>query len=156
MPNSIFNVLYIDYIKPMRTLWMVIFVTIIFVTAAFFAYKWYIKSTIENLGTSDVANNNRRVSEAELLFFSADWCPHCKNAKPEWDSFKKEYDGKEMGFYKINCQSVDCTDGENELIQKYSIDGYPTVIMIKDNERVNFDAGITESSLKSFIESSLN
>ena len=140
----------------MRTLWMVIFVTIIFVTAAFFAYKWYIKSTIENLGTSDVANNNRRVSEAELLFFSADWCPHCKNAKPEWDSFKKEYDGKEMGFYKINCQSVDCTDGENELIQKYSIDGYPTVIMIKDNERVNFDAGITESSLKSFIESSLN
>tara|TARA_B110000285_G_C15118681_1_gene615715 strand:+ start:847 stop:1317 length:471 start_codon:yes stop_codon:yes gene_type:complete len=156
MPNSIFNVLYIDYIKPMRTLLMVIFVTIIFVTAAFFAYKWYIKSTIENLGTSDVANNNRRVSEAELLFFSADWCPHCKNAKPEWDSFKKEYDGKEMGFYKINCQSVDCTDGENELIQKYSIDGYPTVIMIKDNERVNFDAGITESSLKSFIESSLN
>ena len=98
MPNSIFNVLYIDYIKPMRTLLMVIFVTIIFVTAAFFAYKWYIKSTIENLGTSDVANNNRRVSEAELLFFSADWCPHCKNAKPEWDSFKKEYDGKEMGF----------------------------------------------------------
>ena len=156
MPNSIFNVLYIDYIKPMRTLLMVIFVTIIFVTAAFFAYKWYIKSTIENLGTSDIANNNRRVSEAELLFFSADWCPHCKNAKPEWDSFKKEYDGKEMGFYKINCQSVDCTDGENELIQKYSIDGYPTVIMIKDNERVNFDAGITESSLKSFIESSLN
>ena len=140
----------------MRTLLMVIFVTIIFVTAAIFAYKWYIKSTIENLGTSDIANNNRRVSEAELLFFSADWCPHCKNAKPEWDSFKKEYDGKEMGFYKINCQSIDCTDGENALIQKYSIDGYPTVIMIKDNERVNFDADITESSLKSFIESSLN
>jgi len=156
MQNSIFNTLYVNHVKPMQTLLTVCFVAIIFIVAAILAYRWYLKSTIENLKTSDIANNNRRISEAQILFFSADWCPHCKNAKPEWDSFAKEYNGKEIGHYKLDCQSIDCTDGENDLIQKYSINGYPTVIMIKDNERVDFDAGITETSLKSFIESALN
>ena len=28
---------------------------------------------------------------AELLFFYADWCPHCKTAKPICNDLKTEY-----------------------------------------------------------------
>ena len=47
-----------------------------------------------------MANNNRGTSEAKLMFFSADWCPHCKKAKPEWDKFSSEYANKEIGYYE--------------------------------------------------------
>ena len=50
-------------------------------------------------------------------------------------------------------ESVDCTDGENRLIQEYSIDGYPTVIMIKDGNRVNFSGRITEENIQQFADS---
>ena len=32
--------------------------------------------------------NNKEVA----LFFSVDWCPHFRKAKPEWYAFKNEYD----------------------------------------------------------------
>ena len=72
-----------------------------------------------------------------------------------WDDFTSEYNGKEVGFYKINCQSVDCTDGNSELIQEYNIDGYPTIILLKDNKRINYDARITGENLKQFVEDTL-
>ena len=28
-----------------------------------------------------------------LRFFYANWCPHCRDAKPEWDSLVKRYKG---------------------------------------------------------------
>jgi len=49
-------------------------------------------------------------------------------------------------------ESVDCTDGENPLIQEYSIDGYPTVILVKDGKKVNYSGRITEENLQQFVE----
>ena len=39
------------------------------------------------------SNSSSATKEAEILFFYADWCPHCKQAKPEWESFKEQYNG---------------------------------------------------------------
>jgi thiol-disulfide isomerase/thioredoxin len=152
MAGNIFNVLYTDYVKPLEKLIITLLVFIIFVIAGYYGYIWYVKSTIENYDAEDMSNNNRRVSEANLKFFFADWCPHCKRAKPEWEKFMNEYNGKEEGYYKISCETIDCSDGDNSQIQEYSIDGYPTVFMLKDNKRVNYDAKITEPNLKQFVE----
>ena len=155
MGQNIFSTLYNDFIKPLQNQLLIFLMLIIFAVAGYFGYLWYVKPTIENLNNDDVSNNNRRISEAQIMFFSADWCPHCKKAKPEWSNFTSEYDGKEVGFYKIRCQSVDCTDGNNELIQEYSIDGYPTIILLKDNKRINYDARITHENMKQFVEDTL-
>ena len=33
--------------------------------------------------------------EVDIMMFTADWCPHCKKAKPIWeDLFNNTYDGK--------------------------------------------------------------
>jgi thiol-disulfide isomerase/thioredoxin len=153
MAPGIFSALYKDFIKPLEKQLVTLFVFIIFIVAGYYGYNWYARSTIENLSNTDMSNNNRRISDAKIMFFFADWCPHCKKAKPEWEKFTATYNNKDVGFYKIICDSVDCTDGENRLIQEYSIDGYPTVILVKDGKRVNFSGRITESNLNDFIES---
>lgn len=153
MAPGIFSVLYKDFVKPLEKQLVTFFVFIIFAVAGYYGYCWFGKSTVENLSDENMANNDRRKSEAKLMFFSADWCPHCKKAKPEWDKFSSEYAKKVIGYYEIIPEAVDCTDGENRLIQEYSIDGYPTVIMIKDGKRVNFSGRITEENVQQFVES---
>ena len=153
MAPGIFSVLYKDFVKPLEKQLVTFFVFIIFAVAGYYGYLWFGKSTVENLSDSNMANPSRHKSEAKLMFFSADWCPHCKKAKPEWDKISSEYAKKEIGYYEIIPEAVDCTDGENRLIQEYSIDGYPTVIMIKDGKRVNFSGRITEENLQQFVES---
>jgi len=149
---NVFQLLYADYVKPLNKLIVTSILFLIFIIAGYYGYQWYAKSTIENLEAEDMANSNRRVSEAKIKFFSADWCPHCKKAKPEWEKFKDEYNGKTEGYYKISCEYIDCTDGDNPQIQEHSVDGYPTIVMIKDNKSVNYDAKITEPNLKQFVD----
>jgi protein disulfide-isomerase len=116
------------------------------------AYTWYIKPTVENLNASDISNDNTRSSESKMYFFYADWCPHCKSAKPEWDKFHKQFNNKQIGTYNIVPVGVDCSEGENPLIQEYGVDGYPTVILVKGDQRVNYDAKITYDNLVKYVE----
>jgi thiol-disulfide isomerase/thioredoxin len=149
---KVFQILYADYLKPLNKLIVTSILFIIFIIAGYYGYQWYAKSTIENLEAEDMANANRRISEAKIKFFSADWCPHCKKATPEWEKFKQEYNGKTEGYYKISCETIDCTEGDNPQIQEFSVNGYPTIIMLKDNKPVNYDAKITEPNLKQFVD----
>lgn len=151
MSTDIVSTLYTDYVKPFQTHLVTLFVILIFVMATLLAYKWYIKPTVENLNAADISNDNKRESEVQMYLFSADWCPHCKRAKPEWDEFSKNYSNKKVGTYNITPIAVDCSEGDDPLIQKYSIDGYPTVLMIKDGQRVDYDAKITLDNLSKFV-----
>lgn len=152
MSSNILDILYQSYVKPYQRYLLILMLIVIFSIAGMYAYKWFAKPLIDNRGAENMSNNDRRVSEVDILFFTADWCPHCKKAKPEWNKFSSVYHGKTLGFYKINCVPVDCTEGNDPRIQEYSVDGYPTVIMVKDQKRVNYDAKITESNLKQFVE----
>ena len=91
MAPGIFSTLYKDYIKPLEKLLVSVFVLLIFAFAGYYGYNWYARSIVENLSSTDMANNNRRISEAKVMFFSADWCPHCKKAKPEWEKFSSSF-----------------------------------------------------------------
>ena len=114
--NNIVSILHNDYIKRYKTQITIFIVIIIFVIASIFAYKWFIQPTVENLN-EDLSNDSKRTGESQLYFFHADWCPHCKRAKPEWDNIVKNYDNKHtiMGYkgaYRtVLCAAVD----ENEF-----------------------------------------
>lgn len=151
MSNNIVSILHNDYVKPYQTHIMVFIVIIIFVVAGMFAYNWYIRPTVENLNEQDLSNANTRSGESQLYFFYADWCPHCKRAKPEWEKIVKNYDNKDFGKYKLKTIEVDCSEGDSPLIQQYGIDGYPTIIMVNNNKRINYDAKIMYDNLDKFI-----
>jgi len=95
---------------------------------------------------------------ATLMLFYVDWCPHCKTAKPEWESLKSDYDGKSINGYTVNFTEYNCTNESAEtsqLMDKYNIEGYPTIKLIKDNQVIEYDAKPTKSTMEQFLHTVL-
>jgi hypothetical protein len=132
-------------------------ILIIFVVVAYYGYNRAMAH--EKNRFKDVANANRRNKETIVYFFHVDWCPHCKKALPEWKKFVSNYDGKEINGYKLKCLSKDCTEETSDitqLINKYKINSYPTVKLIRDGDTVDFESKITSNSLEQFANTMLN
>jgi thiol-disulfide isomerase/thioredoxin len=145
------------FIKPYYYTILIVSLIIIFILIAVFVYNRH--TATENF---DMANDSQREDGIELsvYFFRADWCPHCKKAEPEWNSFSQTNNGKILQGYKINCVDVNCTNEEDSdvttYINKFNIQGYPTIKMIKDGKTIDFESRITTSSLNTFLESMLS
>ena len=144
------------YIRPYYNYIITLLIVIILLLAAYFVLKRY--NFFENF---DVANDSdKQGSECVIYFFHADWCPHCKKALPEWESFKQTNDGKMINGYKINCVDVNCTNEDDanttQYINKFNVEGYPTIKMLKDSKVIDFESRITTSSLNSFLDTMTN
>jgi len=118
-------------------------------------------SSIEGLTNSDSSNSNGTNSSSnspiELMIFSADWCPHCKAAAPEWEKIEEEYssktiNGRSVIFTKVNCTEE--TPDIEKLIKQYDVSGFPTVKLLKDGSVIDFDAKPTYDNFKSFLDTS--
>ena len=112
------------------------------------------RTTSSNSAGASAGENSGK--EALIYFFHADWCPHCKKAQPEWDTFKMSHHNKTVNGYTIKCISVDCTDDKEStaknLINQYNVESYPTVKMVKDNTTIDYDASVKTESLKKFVD----
>ena len=156
MPG-ITTVLYNDFIKPRKRMILYVFLIVVFSIATYYAYVSIVKPRVgmyENFGT-EISNDNNRTAEGKIMGFFADWCPHCKTAKPQWATFcapMTENKSKKFGKYEVSADTVDCSDGNDPRIQKYSVDGYPTVIIIKDGETVKYEGKITTDNLEKFVK----
>lgn len=179
MPN-VFTVIS-DNIRPYLIPIMFIISVIVFSSLAYYAYTNYYIPYVEKEKSSDVANNPNRKKIANIYFFFVDWCPHCKTAKPEWNSFKVKYNNTEVNGYIVKCYSINCTDDNGsidivdipadmddglkkefttpvkitDLIRKYNIEAYPTIKMTKDNYTIDYDAKISADSLDKFVNTAL-
>ena len=145
---TIVEIIYRDYLWPHKRKILVFFLVLLFILVSIFAYKKYAQDKMKK-PEDDIANANRNKNQAQILFFSTEWCPYCKKAQPEWDKFSKK--NKD-----IVCSKIDCTDGANAdvitYIQKYDIQHYPTVKMLYKGDVIDFDAKITEDSLTKFVD----
>jgi thiol-disulfide isomerase/thioredoxin len=107
----------------------------------------------ENTSSDDIGDK-----QAELIFFTVDWCPHCKSAKPEWNDLIAQHEGKQINGYTVNFREYDCTnetDEINRLIATYKIEGYPTIKLLKDGEVIEYDAKPKKDTLSQFLQSVL-
>jgi len=130
---------------------------ILFSLLAVYYYYYYIlpemnpkyKPNNERVTDSDSGNNI-----AELLFFYANWCPHCKAAKPIWNELKTEYENKSINGYKIVFTEVDCSEETSEtekMMNQYNIEGYPTIKLLKDGQVIEYDAKPNKDTLVQFL-----
>jgi thiol-disulfide isomerase/thioredoxin len=127
------------------------------------AYKYFTNSKHTQYKINNQFNSvnndseNGTPSEAEIIIFYVDWCPHCKTAMNQggpWDVIKKEYDGKVVNGYKIIFTEVNCTEETSEIekmIEKYKIEGYPTIKMLKNGQVIEFDSKPSVETLSQFI-----
>lgn len=150
--------------RPYTKYVTILFIVVIFILVALLAFKYFIPiPTITNERFSDVANANQRTLNADIYLFFADWCPYCVKAKPEWQKFKTDYDGKTINNYVIKCHDVDCTkEGKDDpniasMMQSFEVKSFPTVkLSTDDGKKVAFDAKVTSDNLNNFVNSVLN
>lgn len=92
-----------------------------------------------------IRQNNENFSERPTVyFFYVDWCPHCKTAKPKIKEFKSKNPN-------VNVKEVDC-DKDKELAKKFNVRGYPTVYLVKGEEKTELDEGISVESLNKLVK----
>ena len=125
----------------------------------YYMYKQYANSnTLFKANRENVPKDQNSNKIATLMLFYVDWCPHCKTAKPEWDSLKSEYEGKSINGYTIQFTEHNCTNESAEvsqLMDKYNIEGYPTIKLSKDNQIIEYDAKPTKSTMEQFLNTVL-
>lgn len=123
-----------------------------------YMYYNYLKNVSREVYESvhdDLQTADRR---AEIMFFHTTWCPHCKSAKPEWDELKAVHNNSTINGYKVTFTEIDCTEETpevEELIQKYKIEGYPTIKLIKDGQVIEYDAKPTKETMLEFLNTVL-
>jgi thiol-disulfide isomerase/thioredoxin len=103
-------------------------------------------------------DDNQVNKSAEMLLFYVDWCPHCKTAKPVWNDIKSEYENKTINGYKVIFTEVNCTEETAEVEQmmnKYNIEGFPTIKLLKDGQIIEYDAKPTKETMTQFLNTVL-
>ena len=146
------------------TIVIIILVILFIILALYYYYYYYVfpklktkyNANNEHLSSSNSAGGSDK--QAELLFFYADWCPHCKTAKPNWESIKTQYQNKTINGYHVIFTEVNCTtetaDSE-QMMNKYNIEGFPTIKLLKDGQIIEFDAKPTRETLNEFLNTVL-
>lgn len=156
--------------------WVMVFLLVLFLGVGIYFYMKNSSSALDKK-KSNVANanassaSNKSISgmtgtsdtyddgTLDVLFFSADWCPHCVKAKPEWEQFVKKYNNQTVKGYTITCvggdKGVNCTNSDDpevkEATAKYKIQHFPTLIFIQNGNQVEFDAKINMKNLEDFV-----
>ena len=92
---------------------------------------------------------------AQLYLFKVDWCPHCKTAKPFFDEVETELNGRLINDkYTVVFKTVDC-EGEPDMADKFKIEGFPTIKLVKDGQVIEYDAKPDKEKIKEFLETVL-
>ena len=133
---------------------------LLFVVVAIFYYFYYV---VPSLNPKYEPNSEPPIgggssNKAELLFFYADWCPHCKAAKPIWNDLKSEYENKTINGYQVIFTDVDCSEETAEvekLMNQYSVEGYPTIKLVKNGQVIEYDAKPSKETLTQFLNTVL-
>lgn len=137
----------------MMSIYIILFILLLSCGLAYIAYRIYTESQkdtrkyIEN----NEFNDKRKSKKDNLLFFYANWCNHCQKSKPIWDNAKRD-----NNFQQFNLNFIDINgekEENSELLQKYNIKEYPTVILEHDNKKIIFDANLTNETLMKFLTS---
>ena len=140
--------------------WLIIGSIIVFILIAVGFYTYYTSSSKPRYSANNEdggsSGNPASGQTAELMFFFADWCPHCKTAKPIWQDLKATH--KTVNGYTIIFTEVDCSEETPEvekLMNQYNIEGYPTIKLIKDGQVIEYDAKPTKENLHKFLNTVL-
>ena len=117
--------------------------------------RFLFKESFQTASASASASNT-----ATILFFSADWCPHCQKAKPEWEAAKGKMNGTSVKGNTLVFTEVDCTAkppsaDTQALMKQYSVQGFPTIVLVKNGTSKTLEGKPTQESISTFINSNM-
>ena len=125
---------------------------LVFVIGAYFLYRKFFSSSVGFSTITEGITDSQKTPE--IMFFYADWCPHCKTAKPEWNKTKEYLDENKIKNNKVYCVEYDCSQktGETEkIMNEYKIEGFPTIKLQYDNTIHDFNETPTKDNIIAFL-----
>tara|TARA_Y100000389_G_C17451470_1_gene515117 strand:+ start:2273 stop:2761 length:489 start_codon:yes stop_codon:yes gene_type:complete len=147
--------------KSNKQLIFIFILLAIFIGLAIYVYNNYIAGMLDpNYVENNEFIDTTAKTYTEVYFFHTNWCPHCKKAKPIWNQLKDKYDGKIMHDSVLTFKIVNGDDEEdfiNDFESRYKkeIDGYPTILLVKNDKVLEYDGKPNYESLSKFVEISL-
>ena len=95
--------------------------------------RHFFNASIEGFETSTSDfNSTLGTSGKKLVLFYADWCKHCKNFKPTWESVSSSINTEENK--KMISVNVGNNSSESQsLMKEYNVTGFPTIVLIDQN-----------------------
>lgn len=141
---------------------MIIFILIaLFLGAAFFVYNKYVAPKLNpNFVANREFTKSNPLDSAEIYLIYAKWCPYSKKVLPVWDELKEKYDRKVINKFSVVFKDYDGDTQEKEIDEiskrfNKKIDGYPTIMLVKENEVIEFDATPNMENLSEFLNRTL-
>lgn len=137
--------------------WIYLFIVFIFIALSIYTYRKYVTPMVDEKYKDNQEFLDKPVEEkkvAELYMFIVDWCPHSKIALPIWQELKTETEGKLIHNYQVVFNLVNGEE-QPDLADKFKVDGYPTIKLMKGNQIIEYDAKPELENLKEFINSVL-
>jgi thiol-disulfide isomerase/thioredoxin len=143
--------------------WIILLAIIFFLFLAGYVYNTYVASMINK----DFIANNEFPKDTDsggdggdskpdviIYIFTVTWCPHSKKAIPVWNELKEKYNNKKINGQQISFIEVDSEENP-DLADKYKVEGYPTIKLIKGNQIIEYDAKPSKEHLEEFLQSTL-
>ncbi len=93
-------------------------------------------SNVDQLGGGD---------KKDVFLFKADWCPHCQGFIPTWEKLQNEH-GEEYNFITYD------GDQNKDEIAEWNVEGFPTIIVKKENEAMEYLGPNEYNAVLDFIQ----
>ncbi len=87
--------------------------------------------------------------KSSILFIYAPWCLHCTLFKPMYQELSQQTFSIPLGFYKLNADDWPTSVG------LFQIQGFPTIVLLKNNQPFYYSGNRTIPLIRSWIESIL-
>jgi len=97
--------------------------------------------TLINQNGGDAKDTNEK---KQIYLFKAEWCGHCRGFKPIWEKIKDDLKNK-YDFVTVDA------DKDKNLIDKWNIQGFPTIIKKVGDNAKEYVGERDEQSVKTFI-----
>ncbi len=109
-------------------------------------YKTKYCSLKMNVNNQFNQNNFNQIGggKTKVILFKADWCGHCKSFKPIWEAVTKQYNNLDFTVYDA--------DKDKDSLRKYNIEGFPTVIVEKGENRFEYNDERNADSFNNFLK----
>jgi protein disulfide-isomerase A1 len=141
-----------DIWKNINLIIFLFFTIILFGGIAYYYYNYIVQPKLNKKYIDNkefVSKEDTVTKNATLYFFYTNWCPHCKNARPEWDKLKTETGGVVNGV-NIVFLEIDC-ENKTALADQFKVEGYPSIKLVYNNKIYDYDAKPSKENLIQFL-----
>ena len=108
-------------------------------------------TTCSNTKDNFSNSKNKTSNLIKVYNFNTSWCGYSVRFQPEWKKFEEEINS--INNLSIQAFDIKCDNINNEqMCNNYEIPGFPTIIIEKDGNKINYNGPRTANAIIETIQ----